>query len=539
MTAEPLRADDNREEPSLDFDLDFDIDDLDEETLRRLLDGGSLEGEEAVEEEVAALPEEPDEDENVAHAAADDMAAPALSHDDAPQPDASAERTDEDIFGDLLGAGEEGDPFGARLPSVFEQDAGEVEPVIPAAEALQGQTFAPVPRIDIHVFCESDDLLALFERAAADRRFSKAHLTMQQGDAFKAAQVYTYEPTPSLIVIEGGRSAKALLDGLAALAEVCDPSSQVMVVGAINDITLYRKLMEQGVSDYLVRPKSPLEIVAAISGLYADPSAPPVGRTICFLGARGGTGSSTVCHNVAWAMAETLKSDTVLMDLDLAFGTASLDFERDPSQGLSEALSAPDRLDDVLLDRLLQKCTDRLSLFAAPNLLDRDYELAGDSVEQVIDLVRAGAPSVAIDLPHIWSSWALSTILSADEIVVTATPDLAAFRNAKNIFETVAGARGDGSKPVLVLNQTGMRGRPEIAPAQFEEALGVEPRIIVPFDAQLFGTAATNAQSVCESAPKSKPAAAFLSLARSVLNKDEKAGSAKRRGIKSLLSVMR
>ncbi|MBB4657735.1 AAA family ATPase [Parvularcula dongshanensis] len=410
----------------------------------------------------------------------------------------------------------------------------------PVAEDLGDLNLSPVPRINIHAFCNTEGLTTLVGQAAADRRLAKAHVTIQSGDAFTAAQIFASQPTPNLIVLEADRSAQDLLEGLTALAEVCDPTTQVVVVGAVNDIKLYRTLIERGVSDYLVAPRSPLQIISMISGLYADPSAAPVGRTYAFVGARGGVGSSTVCHNVAWAIAEQCLSDTILMDMDLAFGTGSLDFEQDPSQGLAEALSAPDRLDDVLLDRLLQKCTDRLSLFGAPNLLESDYDLPIESFDRVVDIVRSAAPSVAIDLPHVWSGWTRQQLLSADEIVVTATPDLAAFRNAKNIFETVGPARSNDSKPILVLNQTGVKGRPEVSADQFADALEVEPFAVLPFEPQVFGTAATNAQTLFESAPKSKTTGVLSDLAQKLTGQAPAKGRGKGKSgsVKSLFGML-
>ena len=58
-----------------------------------------------------------------------------------------------------------------------------------------------------------------------------------------------------------------------------------------------------------------------------------------------------------------------------------------------------------------------------------------------IDTVRAATPCVILDLPHAWNSWIRTTLISADEIVVVATPDLASLRNAKNIVDLVRAAR--------------------------------------------------------------------------------------------------
>ena len=288
----------------------------------------------------------------------------------------------------------------------------------------------PVPRISIHAFCEFPDTGAALQRAGADRRLSKAHLTVQLGGIAAAMEFYRDQVTPNLLIVETRLSGQAALEELDRLAEVCDPATKVIVVGRHNDVELYRDLMRRGASEYLVAPLSPLQLIEVISGLYLDPSAKPVGRVIAFVGARGGAGSSTIAHNVGWYIADTLAINTTIVDFDLPFGTAGLDFNDEAGQSVADALSAPERLDDVLLDRLLIKRGEHLSLFTAPATLERDYDAAPEAYESVIDATRLMSPCVIVDMPHAWTPWVKSCLIAADEIVVVATPDLASLRNA-------------------------------------------------------------------------------------------------------------
>ena len=84
-------------------------------------------------------------------------------------------------------------------------------------------------------------------------------------------------------------------------------------------------------------------MINTIAGLYADPSAPFTGRSVAVVGAKGGVGSSTLAHNLAHALSERMQANTVLVDLDLPFGTAGLDFNQDPLQGVANALSQASR----------------------------------------------------------------------------------------------------------------------------------------------------------------------------------------------------
>jgi pilus assembly protein CpaE len=294
------------------------------------------------------------------------------------------------------------------------------------------------------------------------------------------------------------------LAGLDRLAEVCDPGTKVVLIGAHNDIALYRELMRRGVSEYLVPPFQVLQLLRTVTTLYADPATPFVGRTIAFVGAKGGVGASTLAHNVAYGLAEQMQSGTVLIDYDLPFGTAGLDFNQDPLQGIADALDKPDRLDAVLLDRMTARCTERLSLFAAPVSLDDDYDAPAEAYEEVLAKIRTTAPYVVLDLPHMWSAWMRRTLLAADEVVIVAAPDLASLRNAKNLFDLLKKARPNDAPAQLILNQVGVPGRPEIPVKEFAKALGVEPVLCLPFDPKLFGQAANNGQMIQDLNPRAK-----------------------------------
>jgi len=379
---------------------------------------------------------------------------------------------------------------------------------------------AAVPRITIHAFCARPETASLVEVAAADRRMARASTSVQPGGLEAAVAYYQNQSTPSLVLVESLDAAPRMLALLDGLAQVCDPGTKVVVVGQTNDIALYRELMRRGVSEYITQPQGPLQIIRAVSNLYADPSAPFIGRQIAFVGAKGGVGSSTLAHNFAWSMAERIQAATVMVDLDLPFGTAGLDFNQDPLQGVIDALGQPERLDSVLMDRMMVRCGDRLSLFAAPATLDQDYEISAEAFEEVTQKIRGAAPFVVLDLPHSWSAWTRRVLVASDDLVVVATPDLASLRNAKNIVDLVRQARPNDAPPRLVLNQVGVPGRPEIPVKDFGEALGLTPSLVLPFDPKPFGMAANNGQMVAEVAPKSKAAEGIDHLARLISRRE-------------------
>ncbi|EAU43358.1 pilus assembly protein, response regulator protein [Fulvimarina pelagi HTCC2506] len=392
-----------------------------------------------------------------------------------------------------------------------EHQAAETAEDFDSAEVVEN--VRPIPRVSIQAFCESDAVCATLQNAAKDRRVAKANFKVNMGGHRAALDHFSSSPTPNLVIIETRMDPVELMEALDRLADVCDPGSKVVVIGHFNDVHLYRELMRCGISEYLVAPISLADVIGAISDIFTAENAEPLGRSIAFLGARGGVGSSTVAHNVAWSISQLFEIEVILADCDLAFGTANIDFDRDPPQGMFEALTSYEEMDETLLDRLLSKCGEHLSLLTAPSTLDRTYEFDLEAYRILIETAQRTAPVVALDTPHLWTDWTRSVLSEVDQVVLTATPDLANLRNAKNIIDTLAKLRPNDAPPALVLNQVGIAKKPEIAIEEFCEPLNLKPSMVLGFDPELFGNAANGGMMIRQSAPRHEIAKLFDELA--------------------------
>lgn len=401
--------------------------------------------------------------------------------------------------------------------SIFSSDESEPAETV-AAEVATGARL--IPRITIQAFCEHSQTAELVESAIHDRRMSKVALTTHNGGLEGAIETYKSNPTPNLIIVETLLQSDELPHALERLAEVCDATTRVIVLGHVNDVLLYRELIRSGVSEYIVLPASAGSIVSAVTELFAADGGAPIGRTVGFVSAKGGAGSSTIAHNVAWAVAQHLRQDALILDLDLAFGTAGLNFNQDPPHGIADALSANQKMDQVMLDRLMSKAANHVHLLTAPAMLDRTYDFDEREFEQVVELSQKTMPVVLLDLPHTWASWVRYTLSMIDEIIIVAEPDLANLRNAKNLSDTLKSLRPTESEPLLIINRQGVPRRPEIAPAEF--ATSVECRLLgqIAFDAATFGTAANNGQMIAEVSANHRSGEVFRTIAMHVTGRN-------------------
>jgi pilus assembly protein CpaE len=379
---------------------------------------------------------------------------------------------------------------------------------------------APAPRVSVQAFCETTATAEAMQSAGLDRRLAKAHLTIKMGGVDAAIETYRSVPTPNVIILET-EGSNDILAGLDQLATVCDAGTRVVVIGNEDDVAPYRELVRRGVSDYVVGPVQTLDVVRSICGLFSASEAVAMGRIVAVVGAKGGVGASTVAHNVAWAIAHDLALDSVVIDLDLAFGTASLDYNKDPLQGIANAVFSPERPDTAFIERLLSKCNDHLSLLAAPAALDRVYDFGADAFDATFDTLRMTTPCIILDIPHQWSGWTRRALVGADDILIVAEPDLANLRNAKNMLSLLKAARPNDRPPLYCLSQVGMSKRPEITPREFAKAIESQPIASIPCDPRIFGTAANNGQMIAEISANHRISKMFVQIAQQLTGRGE------------------
>lgn len=377
-----------------------------------------------------------------------------------------------------------------------------------------------VPHITIQAFCENAITAQSIESAMGDRRMHKVALTTHNGGIDAAVETYKVNPTPNLIIIESNLAGNDLLAALDRLAEVCDASTRVIVIGKVNDVELYRRLMRYGVSEYMVTPVETAGLVDTITDLFASEGAGPIGRTIAFISAKGGAGSSTIAHNTAWALSQQVQRDVLIVDMDLPFGTAGLNFNQEPPHGIADAVFSDDEVDDVVIERLMSKCTNHINLLAAPGNLNRDYDFHEQSFENIIEICQKNMPLVVLDLPHAWNGWVRHTLSTVDEVVVVAEPDLANLRNVKFMMDTLKSLRKSEAEPVLLMNKVGVPKRPELSTSEFANTIEVDIYAEIAFEAGLFGTAANNGQMIAEVNGTHKMNETFNSLANRVSGRD-------------------
>ena len=373
-----------------------------------------------------------------------------------------------------------------------------------------------IPHISIDVFRETDAFMGVWERAIADRRTVSTNTNIHEGGFPAAVKHYTTERTPDLIVIETDADETVLEIETDLLAEVCDPNTRLIVVGHKNDINLYQKLLNLGVSNYLVFPVTVTSIISAISEIYREPGQEKIGKITAVIGAKGGVGSSTIAQNIAQQIAGQAPTDVLLVDLDLVFGTSALNLDIEPNQGLRELIDQSDRVDSAMLDRVLIKRGLNFNLLGCTPSLESDRMLSEEAVSAILDVASTHIPHIVLDIPHVWSDATKTALRMADRVYVVSTPELSCLRNAAAFFNQLKTMRPNDEMPGLILNQVGIPRRQEISAKEVNKILKIQPAAVIPFDARTFNIAEAAGKLICECAARKPFAKAITDIAKQI-----------------------
>lgn len=392
----------------------------------------------------------------------------------------------------------------------------------PALNEPQTATRRPIPpALQVEVFVEYPQTRLAIRRAQRNSAFSRMRWRFREGGLAGAINDYKAERSPDLLIIESDEEGRRVIGLLEELARECREETKVLFIGggAEHEVELFRKVLKLGVSDFLPAPVDTAKIIGSIIDTYNDESDVKLGRVTAFIGAGGGTGSSSIAQNAAMAMSRLMGTEVLLADLDPQFGTVALNFNAEDAYTITDVLRRRSPIDELLIERILKPAEERLKLLLVDPTIDSLPTLPVQAINAILDLAQSTPRHVILDMTHVWGLRTKKTLCRADEIVVTTMPTLAGLRNVRNIVEVLRRIRPTDRDPVVVLNKTGLPRRVEVSSTEFREVLELQTVFEVPYDSKLFSIAQTEGTGVIHVNETSRASKHLIDLARH-LNRD-------------------
>lgn len=363
-------------------------------------------------------------------------------------------------------------------------------------------------------FITDDETRTAVRQAANDLGLGDAPIV--QGAIADAVKHLAKASTPKLLLVDLTGSSDPLSD-LAALAEVCDEGTQVVTIGDVNDVGLYRSLVGVGVNDYLVKPVSAELLGPALTRVedkprdHDDAPGSAQGKLISVVGARGGVGATSIAVNCAWTIAHEHQKRVALVDLDVFFGNCGLTLDLESGRGFREALENPSRIDGLFIQRAMVRESDNLYVLTAEESLEQSLAFNTPAVELLLDHLRRDFQYVVMDLPRFGARTQISVLAPPSSVILVSDPSLSGMRDTMrlaNLFKQ-SGCKADVS---VTLNRVGANKNAELAKADFERGAEVKVTHSIPFDPKAYAECVSTGKPLLKAGPRSKAAAAIRQI---------------------------
>lgn len=308
--------------------------------------------------------------------------------------------------------------------------------------------------------------------------------SIHRGGIREATRLLGEQRSPRLLIVDLS-GVELPLSAINELAEVCEPGVTLVATGEQNDVGLFRDLITNGVSDYLVKPiTAPLlrkSLLHVMDSKTTSHQTERRGRLIAVIGSRGGVGTTMLATNVGWSIAQRRRRRVALIDLDLQQGTAALALDLEPAHGLREALEHPERIDGLFLERTMTRYSDTFYVLSGEEPISEPMSLDAKWLSLLIQEMRRKYHYVIADAAHHVSHAQQHIIQNANNILLVSDLSVAGMRDTLRHIAKIA-IHNATCQVHIVVNRVSGQIDGSIRIREFETAIGRPVDFIIPFD---------------------------------------------------------
>jgi pilus assembly protein CpaE len=229
----------------------------------------------------------------------------------------------------------------------------------------------------------------------------------------------------------------------------------VMVYSEKSDPDLLVRCMRAGAREFLTLPFDSNVVAEALVRAAARRPVVKVtkkaaGRLLTFIGAKGGSGVTTIACNFAVALAQDPNQKTLLIDLDLPLGDAALNLGIAAEYSTINALQSTSRLDASFLSQLLVKHSSGVSVLAAPGKFI-PYEASDEAIDRLFEVARQDFDNVVVDWGSRVDFSGTSLLKQSTTIYLITQAGIPELRNSNRLISQFF--TGAGPKLEIVINR--------------------------------------------------------------------------------------
>ena len=344
-----------------------------------------------------------------------------------------------------------------------------------------------LPSARVALFTNDADSKQSCSTLEGDWRFARVTIEVFDGDVDTAISYYSDKTAHDLIIIQTEDIDDGFTSKLEDLAGYLSENTSAVVIGPVNDVNLYKKLSNMGVSDYLVKPITQDIMAEAIASTLIEQIGVSDSHLIAFLGAKGGVGTTMLSETLARYTADDLNQKTFLLDAAGGWSTISVGMDFDPVTTLAEAVRAASEANEDNLSRMVHHSTDRLHVLSSGGDVMLDDLVEAEQYEALLQYLMGLYPVVIVDLSASSAALRRTVLTKAHKTYIVTSALLPSVRATRTLLQEIREIRGGNDEDVdIILNMQGFASKSEVPKAQIKEGLERDPVVSIPFDPELF-----------------------------------------------------
>jgi pilus assembly protein CpaE len=319
---------------------------------------------------------------------------------------------------------------------------------------------------------------------------------------------------PGLLLLETPGVSEDELDGLEQLMQRY-PAMAVMLICAQQQPAFLLSAMRMGVREVMQTPVNAAVLHQAVGRIreriswFSAPSIP--GKVLAFMPCKGGSGSTFLASNLAFAIAAGDKR-VCLIDLNLHFGDAALHVsEQAATSTVVDMVAQINRLDGALLESSMLKISPNFDLLAAPDSPANAVDVRPEGVERLIAVARSSYDYVLIDVSRTLDANVIKALDCADHIYMVLQLTLPFIRDASRLQQIFTSLGYDKEKARLLVNRYDKSS--EIALPDVEKTLGRKVAKTIPNSFGVVAESINHGRPIIDLAPRDPVARALRELA--------------------------
>lgn len=301
------------------------------------------------------------------------------------------------------------------------------------------------------------------------------------GDAGFGPVATTWAQTlePGMVIVSVEEPITRSLSTIQALTRG-NPSWTVVALVTQFDREVFRRTVLAGARDVVLRASAPNDLRASLlqarradtiraTASAHDPTA-PTGSIIAVFGVKGGVGKTTLCTNLAVALANETSASVALVDLDVPFGDIAMMLDIHPEHDILDALDEAVLNDLERLQHLLVRTNHGVHVLSSPLAPDDAGNLDSARVGLLLRRLAALHQFVLVDTPVGLTELTAAALDAAELGLLVTTPELPALRRTHACLRLLQGLEFPSNKVQLVLNRVASKTR--VSTAEAVEVLG-------------------------------------------------------------------